>query len=537
MKSKKGTSFKFNLQGVAERWQEEELQSQKIRFDDNNSLEIDEYAGRIDNKYYVDVGFDVESNGKKAYILNDFSLSGQFRRYTEDILSESRNNQIYTMPSFRVINNLNFTYRIGDNRALAVCNNTKAVVNNHRFVLNGTMEQNASYADVTNVTAMSLKLSKGAWVLSFDGNIELGYYRRKTDMENVLPEYAAALGDSVENRLDAFFVNPKISAYSHYEWKSVEVEALLPLSIPYYRVRDNGIWTDKFLPALSPQITATWKVSRFFKAILSGNYSLTSGSIDDMMSGFILKNYRFATSSEVIPERHRWNVRMELNWAIINSRLAFNLRGGYGEGNANTSFSSYYYDDLTISRMIGALSTDKSVFAGAKLQKWFGTHGLMMSIDAEYRVDWKSMYLQGIENDYATEYWTAGLDMSYNPARYIGLAVDFDYCRSAVLNYESTPTHSFRTEAKVVVTPVKPFSIITSVFHLHQIVADNTFSNTPMLKIGAEYRFKNVRLFFDCLNLLDSKEYSREILNNFMELKNSFSLRPRSYIVGVRMSL
>lgn len=67
-------------------------------------------------------------------------------------------------------------------------------------------------------------------------------------------------------------------------------------------------------------------------------------------------------------------------------------------------------------------------------------------------------------------------------------------------------------------------------------VTGTSVSNTPLAKVTAEYRLKKVRLFVECVNLLDAREMRRESLDTYSQWWNSFRMRPRSWTAGVRMS-
>lgn len=534
--NRRGTQFRLGLQGAAERWQEGESSSQEIRFDDGSSLEIAESDERTDEKYYLDAGMSIESNGERSFITDEFSLSGQLRRHLSFLDAAVPHGQTYTLPSLKLNNELMSTVRISPTRALSVNSTTYATLNSHSYVLDGNTRQDARRADAVSENSVSATFRAGGFELNVCGGLDLGYHRRYSSLSGLTPALQAALDDNSSNRLNILSIAPQADLTVIRQWRSLKIQAYIPVGLEYLRIWDNGSAGNRFLPSMTPSMTLEWRMLPDLKATLDGSWSLTGGDADDLVTGYILKNYRSAVRTGVMPQREKWDIRLNLSYSSVLSRFSASLRGGYGGGTSNTSSSAVYYDELTLLSVLEELSTTRRAFGGAVLSKWFGMRTFSIELSAEYSQDWRTMFLQGDNTEYRSGMWTAGAKIETHPAEWLDLSASFTYTRSKVLNYDSEPVQSFLTEGRLTITPVKPFSVIGSVWHLYQIVPGTSVSNTPLAKVTAEYRLKKVRLFVECVNLLDAREMRRESLDTYSQWWNSFRMRPRSWTAGVRMS-
>lgn len=532
-----GLQVRLGLQGAVERWEENEVSSQTIRFDDEQELRIDEVNDRTDDRIYVDASVNLESNRPRSYISDNLSIGGQMRRHNSVVESAALYEQRYSLPSLKIENSLASTVRTGTNAALNIHNDTKAVVNHHLFVLDVSDVQHSEYADVSNRTAVSASISAGRFKFLLTGGLDLGYSRRYSSISDMPDRFHEVLGeDSSKNRLNVLYVAPEVSAYALWSWKSIMMEMILPAGLRYFHGWEYGGNWGHLYPELKPRYTFTWNIMPEIKTELSLGYSVTAGDVDDLMTGYIIKTYRTASRDGIMPERNRLNLGLNMSYTSVMHGLSAVLRGGYTDGSSNTASSMVYSDEVSLYDVIERLSVTKSAYAGARFKKWFGVRTFSMTFDAEYRQDWNSMFLQGKDSEYKTEVWSASAELSSHPADWLDFTASFDYGYSQVLNYASDPTHSFRTEGRLVITPVTPFSVTGSIYHMHQIIPGGTVTNTPLIKVGAEYRLKKIRIFVECANLLNSTEYRTETLNDYLVWTNSVRMRPRSYIAGIRMS-
>ncbi len=536
--NRRGTQLRFGLQGAAERWEENGISSQSYVFEDGSTMEIADTDDITDDKLYLDAGMEIESNTDRAYIHNATAVSGQLRRHTSMISTgNSGHDQLYRLPSLKVSNQLTSTVRSGPRTALSIFSDTRATVNNHRFTLDGSTTQEAEYTDLRTFNTVSSIIMAGRTRIEAKGGIELGYYRRFTGLTGIPAWMEEALADSSTNRLQMFSGALSADLSARWNWSGIGLRIGLPLLLEYVKVWNGSGVTDRLFPGLRPDLSLSWVIFPDLKASLYGSYSIDDNSSADMfMRGYILTSYRNASRTGIVPRSKRYNVSLSLDYSSILSRFSASVSGGYDNGSSTSASSGMYYDDLTLSGMVDRLSVSGSLYGMANVKKWFGVNKVVLDAGAEYRIDSHSMFLQGYDSEYRTESWTADASVELRPAGWLEVTAAFRYSRSKFLGEDRDPVQSYLTQGSIVLTPFKSFSVSGSVYHLYQQIPGSSVTNTPLLKAGAEYRFKKFRIFFECTNILNATEFRRESLSDYYTSYTSFRMRPRSYLAGLRMS-
>ena len=533
-----GTQFRMGLQGAAERWKESEVSSQRYVFEDGTTMEIADTDDITDDKLYLDAGLEIESNTDRAFINNALAVSGQLRRHTSTTGTRSgARDQSYRLPSFKVSNQITGTVRTGSRAALSIFSDTRATVNNHRFTLDGTTEQQADYTDLRTFNTVSSIFIAGRTRIDVKGGLDMGYYRRFTELTGIPSWMEEALADSSSNRLQMFSGALTADISTGWSWSGLSLRIDLPMSIRYVKIwNDIGV-TDRLFPGITPTVNLTWMIFSDLKASVSGSYSLTDDARADMfMTGYVLRSYRNAVRAGIVPRRKRYSVNINLDYSSLLSRFSASLTGGYDNSSYSTASSGLYYDDLTLTGMVDRLSVNGSLYGKAKVKKWFGVNKLVLDAGGGYRIDSHSMFLQGYDSEYRTEVWEAEAAVELRPYYWLELTASFKYSRTRFLEDERDPVQSYLTEGRLVLSPFRNFSVSGSVYHLYQQIPGSAVTNTPLLKAGAEYRFKKFRIFLECTNILNTSEFRRESLGDYFTWYTSFRMRPRSYLLGLRMS-
>lgn len=533
---KHGTILRFNLQGAAERWQEKEAESQTVLFNDGNTFEISETGSREDRKLYLDAGLDIESNTARAFINNSLSVSGQFRHHESLLEAGTSYGHRYMLPSLKVENNLISTVRVNPKRALNVNSTIKAVFNSHNFILNSSTHQDTRYTDITADNSVSAVFRAGRFVFDVCGNLDLGYFRRSSSLGNIQPDLSPILYGDTDNSLDMLSLTPSAEVSATWHKGPLNMRMKVPAGFEYMRIRDSGNASNRIYPVLSPSIMMEWIIVADLKATVEGSWSLSDGNVDDLISGYILKNYRTASKAGIMPALKNFHSDISLSYSSVLSELGASVRVGYDKGSSSSSLSAIYFDNLTLSETVERLSTMESAYGGVTFRKWFGPKTFSITMDALYRQNRISMFLQERYSDYCTEIITARAEIESRPSDWLDVSASFAYTRSRFISHGSEPVHSFLTEGNVVITPVRHFSLSGSVFHLYQKIPGTSVTNTPLLKLSAEYRFKKFRIFVECTNLLNATEFRRESIDAYSAWQSSFSMRPRSYLAGIGMS-
>ena len=146
-------------------------------------------------------------------------------------------------------------------------------------------------------------------------------------------------------------------------------------------------------------------------------------------------------------------------------------------------------------------------------------------------------YLQGAKVNYRTKNLTPYLAFSFFPVEWFSLNSSASYSVSEVTGMSESDYKSFSVEGSMRINPVKRLALDVSGSYIRDDVKGMKISSDPLVKAMLSWSFPGATLFVEGRNLLDVKEYRRESVTTFRTLSTVTSLRPRSIIIGVRMSL
>ena len=207
-------------------------------------------------------------------------------------------------------------------------------------------------------------------------------------------------------------------------------------------------------------------------------------------------------------------------------------------GQSSDIMSSFdYREDISISSMMMRRNSSSQYYADASFKKHFGIRKLIIEISGGSSLAEESVLLQSEEKTYYTRSFNGNINISTEPADWFRAEAECVFDNSKVLDSETDPVNSFTTEGSVHIRPLPKFTISGSVFHLHQISESYRISNTPILKAGCNYKFEKFTIFGECINILNSKEFKRESISMYQTVSNSFHLRGRKWMIGIRMAL
>lgn len=529
-----GLQYRLGLQGAVERWKESESECQIIHFPDESTLTLNEADERLDEKVYFNAEAGFRKNDRKKYFTDNLSIIGQFRRHNSLVSSSQYYDQKYRMPSVKLNNVLKSIIRLNDKKALTVTSNTDAVANLHSFKLNESIGQTTEYVDAETDNNVAVKLSAGNVMFDVKGGVGLDYHYRFTELSGTF-ESLDTIGKTY-NRMSAFTVSPKLSAEMNWRKRGFNIMLSFPVSMKYMHICNSGIVSDSFFPDITPSMYFEWVIVSDLKLFALANYSLYAGNADNLLAGYILKNYRILSNSGKIPELRNYNAMLNLSYSSVLGRFTTSLQAGINGGSSTVAQSAMYYDELTLLEVVDRMSVSQSVFAGVKFKKWIPRDVYSVEFSAEYRQNKLTSFLQNADSDNTVGGWSVSVGQNLNIGSWMQLSVDFRYSNSWMFNQQSEMIHSFRTSGNILITPIKPFSIKGSIFHLYQIVPGVNQTNTPLIKVGAEYRFRKFKIVAECANLLNVDIYCRESISGYSSVFTTNKMRPRTYSVGLRMS-
>lgn len=533
----KESRLAFNLNALAQQWGEDEHTVQTIHLTDSDPLIIKEEESRDDRSLYLNGQVNLEKNTAKKYLYNTIALSGQIREHISTVSDHADDR--YRLPSFKISNTFEEIIRVGDN-AINIKSDTKFVYGNHSLTMNGadfdtSVRERVEGSRLESENSVSFNKTYGNLSYRFAGDLNVEWQMTSTDIDKA--DFKGIPNDLIDNTFAGLSVSPGINNRILWERNSWRAEAGLPVSLNYMRYSNDGIWNAALKPSVYPSAGIRYSFSQSSQIGLNGSYLLTSSSISSADSGILVTDYRSARSEGLLDTRSSWRGSVYFRYNDIFRMMSGNISAGIYGQSSDIMSSFDYREDISISSMMMRRNSSSQYYADASFKKHFGIRKLIIEISGGSSLAEESVLLQSEEKTYYTRSFNGNINISTEPADWFRAEAECVFDNSKVLDSETDPVNSFTTEGSVHIRPLPKFTISGSVFHLHQISESYRISNTPILKAGCNYKFEKFTIFGECINILNSKEFKRESISMYQTVSNSFHLRGRKWMIGIRMAL
>lgn len=533
----KESRLSFNLNALAQQWDEDEYTVQTIHLTDSDPLIIKEEESRNDISLYLNGQVNIEKNTERKYIYNTTALSGQIREHISAVSDHADDR--YQLPSLKISNTFEGIIRSGSN-AINIKSDTKFVYGDHSLILNGAdfispVRERVESSRIESDNSVHFNKTFGNLSYQFAGDLNIEWQMTLADIDKA--DFKGISDDMIDNRFTGVSISPGISNRIIWERDSWRAEAGLPISLNYMRYSNDDIGDTALKPSVYPSAGIRYSFSQSSQIGVNGSYLLTSSSLSSADSGTLITDYRTAIAEGMLNTRSSWRGRVYFRYNDIFKMMSGNISAGIYGNSSDVMPSFDYSEDMSLSSLIKRRNSSSQYYADASIKKHFGIRKLIVEISGGTSLSKENVMLQSDENTYYTRSFNGKLSLSSEPASWLRAEAECVYDNSKVLDAETDPVSSFTTTGSIHIRPVSKFTVSGSVFHLHQISEDLRISNTPILKAGCNYKFKKFTIFGECINLLNSNEFKRESISMFRTYSNSFHLRGRKWMIGIRMSL
>ena len=532
---KRGVKYRILVQAAYNDWKESENSKQVISFPDGDDFVIIESDTRNDRQLYFDARLNIEKNTRKIYFDETISFTGQLHDYGSDLAgNETLYNQDYTLPSFRIENDLRATIRTNEHKAITLESDTKFVNNNHDFNLSGTgIKQNAHYTDLSSDNNINYSV-KVARKLTVSGRAFLDLFWQGRHTELVGQETM----EETKNDLNWVLVDPGISASTTWRIKGLETTLSVPLHAKIMSINMAGEGEFKFSPTVSPNLSLRFNLFHRIAATLNWGYSMGTGSGNDFLTGYILRNYRNASAQKgSLSRSHQYNANLNFRYNDVLRMFSVSFNAGYNHDQSGTGSSSTYYDDFTLTKAIQKTSDSERVSFRGNLRKHFGARIFSFEIDGGYATSSLDAVIQDIDGTYKTGTVDVQLTLSTRPVSWVSAEVSSEWSNIKSHNYSSSSVDRVTVEGSLTFYPFRGFTVKSNAYWLWQDATGLEVSNEPLIDIALQYKLKKITLFAECCNLLDVGELKTEAVSSYLTYSSSFRLRGLMFLAGLRMSL
>ena len=518
---------RLSLHVAGEEDTEELTRQETILLQDGTSVAITETFDATDRKRYFNAGASFEKNNAKRFLSNILSVSGQARTFESGLNAYDAFNQGYKLPSLKIENNLAATFRTGDRRALHLRSDAKYIRNDHRArYTSGSADyrQDLLAEDFFTDNTLTINAKIRRHQIRLSPGISAGYTGRKSSLE----------GPVIANAdMKMYSVTPYFLVGGAINIGALQIDYDLPASLHLLNEKSLG---DIVFPSFSPSVRFKYTVREFeFRSRLS--YDDSRSGPESLLTTPVMSNYRSLGSQDSLRRTQFFRVNAAVNYSNLPMRFFVTLSGGYAGSAADRSMSSTYNNTLSVLTYLPALSRFSAYNANLSMEKFFGARFLAVRGDLGYTASSREEYLQNQILNISED----GIHVEYNirlrPAEWISLQTRGIYRRTSSRSVVSVATSSFSSDNMLHISPFKKLAFDTQAWYLYERVPGTSTSNPLLIKTELSYDLPKAKLFLECRNLLNAKEYRREYVSAYSSFSSVSALRGRSVLAGIRMSL
>ncbi|MCD8206332.1 MAG: carboxypeptidase-like regulatory domain-containing protein [Bacteroidales bacterium] len=521
-----------SAQGAVDRQLFNSASTEEVYFIDGTGMTIIENDSDRDLMGWLSVDVGYENNANEKYISDKVSFSGQLRGHRSTVTGGSDYSQKYSLPSFKVGNDLDMTFRRSDTKAFSIRNTTNFIRNSHSadFVTDSTvLGQDVSTYSFNNSTSSTFSFKAGNAKISLGAQFDIDWLREETMTRNL-----DLLDLNFDGDLDVFSLTPRVNFSTNLYAGPVEFIPAVVASIAWMH-ESGGI--SHWVPDVEPSLDIKIPFLRDFEFRVHGRYGLSNSGAQSLLDAVVLRNYRSLSVQDNL--RRTQNVRVNAGIKYSNNidMIYTGISGWFGHSTSNRVASSYYLQDYTIVEWMDINDVYRNYGASANISKYFGVKTLVVSLQGNYNVTENNSGLQDVLISTKTRSVNGVFGIRSSALQWLTVSAEVNYTFARNSRSNGFDTHNITLNGNLTVRPVKAVSIIGDVYYSWYKLTAMDMNNTPLCSVRVDWRLKKFTLFAKCNNFLNSKELRRASTSSFQTLTYYSRLRGCEGIIGIRVSL
>lgn len=323
----------------------------------------------------------------------------------------------------------------------------------------------------------------------------------------------------------------------HFEFR-------FPLSYSAQWLRDrldterNRAWNFlNFIPACK----ATYRLGKSWWELNSSFYRMRDNS-GRVATGTVMTDYlsfrQYLIDMTMVDKT--WYTTLDYHYSNAMSQLFANATAGWLRSSQN-SMTGYDYDGLVTVRNVYDLPYVSNRYtATASINKGLSFWESTLKLGSNYSLYRSKQLINKTPVDYRAQYWSANLMFAATPAPWMGVALG--------LAYSENRSYTELTKADALTVRQWTGRIDVNVYPLPALVlnlsAENNYTNltdtdrrTWFGDAKVIYRYKRLDWELDFNNIFNRKEFARVHYSGMDIYKSTFTLRPRSLMLRLRLKL
>ena len=496
---------------------------------DQSELTIMDADRRRNDRLHINGDFNYTLNSDKSYVEEKLQIEADLDKAWADLVNRGNvYGQDYSLPKFNISNNLKAVFHSGAipltfesgmsyrrrNQSMEVSSDSIiSIVGTTRAVQDIRMEE--------FIADNALSFTKPVWKgleLMVKAGLDIRYSSLFTSLDSL----------SV-NDVSLLSLSPYVQGRLDWELKGMEMS----LDVPVRLRTDICSGKARFYPLVSPNLRWEYTFSIPFTLAANASVGNGAGDIQDLAYNNILYSYRSMQASEAMERTFRQYYSLSLSYKDLLSLFSVSLNGYWSDYRTNLNTSYEYSGEDVFYRYIKSPQQQTSAGTRLNLRKNFGMGELSSELSAGYSRQWSEAYLQQVLYEYEYDIWSASLGLGWTPRSIFELSYDALFYSSQLRTVAaSAPIFNLTNTFRASVTPFKGFSLTAEFSHVFQRQVGYEDVSLPFLDVMLQYRFGKFRVFAECTNLINIKEYHSTYISAISTVHSSVELRGREFIAG-----
>ena len=506
-----------------------------------NSLDVYENIDAESISDRMQVALQFRNNANKNYLNNRLSFNGSWNRNNGVVADGDQEiSQVHRQPRITVDNDFRMIRRFGKWQVDFVSNTdynrltselqVKPMVFSQFFDEEGDgTGQHIESERFRTENSVSTSYRAGFWNFYLKGGVNAHIENLSTVLSplNGIGSVADSLMNGCRWRRFDVSLQPQI-AYSKH---SFNMSFVSPLEVAVI----NG---GKHYLA-RPSVYMNLKISYNLKMSAYGAYNMSLGDLYDSYSGYIMRDYRFASKNEDNSARTgTQNYGLDMSYSNPASALFASADVSYFRSSRSQTVNNLYEGDSFIAEAIERDNVSSGLSANGRVSKRFSAISTTISLNGGWSRSWSETMVQGEVTPVTMDRYNVGGSLNSNIGRYVIIDYSGSYSVHSVDGYNSVdPVGTLKQNAALNFVTCKRVLMNVGAEHYFCGEIQGEDRNMVFMNASASYKFKRFEFILEGRNLLDKRSFSAIEYSDTFCYAYAYELRPLSVMFKVRFSL
>ena len=489
----------------------------------------------------MQVALQFRNNANKNYLNNRLSFNGSWNRNNGVVADGNQEiSQMHKQPRITIDNDFRMIRRFGKWQVDFVSNTdynwltselqVKPMVFSQFFDEEGDgTGQHIEAEKFRTENSVSTSYRAGFWNFYLKGGVNAHIENLSTVLSplNGVGSVADSLMNDCKWRRFDVSLQPQV-AYSKH---SFNMSFVSPLEVAVINGRNHYL--------ARPSVYMNWKISYNLKMSAYGAYNMNLGDLYDSYSGYIMRDYRFASKNEGNSARTgTQNYGLDMSYSNPASALFASADVSYFRSSRSQTVNNLYEGDSFIAEAIERDNVSSGLSANGRVSKRFSAISTTISLNGGWSRSWSETMVQGEVTPVTMDRYNVGGSLNSNIGRYVIFDYSGSYSVHSVDGYNSVdPVGTLKQNVALNFVICKRVLMNVGAEHYFCGEIQGEDRNMVFMNASASYKFKRFEFILEGRNLLDKRSFSAIEYSDTFCYAYAYELRPLSVMFKVRFSL